>query len=136
MKFILKQIVNLFIILGFVGLGMSGYLHFQHPRYGRKIVTSIKRSDEEEKLFRQGKALYQKHLCMRCHGGKGQDPQAPLYPVVSGQPFEYILTQLLDIRDHRRVNGMTSIMAPSLEGVRDGDLEKIAYYLSQIPFPR
>ncbi len=76
-----------------------------------------------------GKKLFKK--CISCHGKEGKKPLKG-YPYVAGQKREYLLMQLMDIRDRVRTNGKTKVMLPFVKKLSNEQMAMIADYLSQI----
>lgn len=74
-----------------------------------------------------GQKLYET-TCIACHGPKGVSI-APIYPNLTGQKMEYIVTQLKAFRDGTRVNAM---MSPMAKGLSDTDIANLALYLSTL----
>lgn len=63
--------------------------------------------------------------CAACHGQEGKEPIAPDYPKIAGLGEEYLLKQLLDIKEGRRpVPAMAGILDPMSEQ----DLMDLAAY--------
>lgn len=63
--------------------------------------------------------------CAACHGQEGKAPIAPDYPKIAGLGEEYLLKQLLDIKEGRRpVPAMAGILDPMSEQ----DLMDLAAY--------
>lgn len=78
----------------------------------------------------QGKNLVK--VCSACHGGNGM-ATTPTYPNLAGQGYGYILKQLQDFRDGKRVSSIMNSMAmtiPASPGNRD--LKEIASYFHQM----
>lgn len=77
-----------------------------------------------------GAALYTAKGCVACHGADAKTPIMPTYPKVAGQPKEYLLEQMKDIKSGARNNGQTAVMKGIVAGISDDDLAAIAEYLS------
>jgi len=75
-------------------------------------------------------ALARKAHCTSCHlpdfSGREQIPR------LAGQREEYLLEAMRAYRDNRRSGGDT-IMAASLYGIADEDLQLLARYLARLP---
>ena len=54
------------------------------------------------KQIAEGKMLYAKE-CTDCHKAGGEGSKEKMYPVLAGQHYAYLLRQMTDIRDGRRV---------------------------------
>ncbi|MBC8257479.1 MAG: c-type cytochrome [SAR324 cluster bacterium] len=121
---------------------------------GSTVVYAI-----DEATIKRGEQMYMALTCFACHGkeGKGMvrrrdrknkktgkwkyrkgDPMPGFesYPKLAGQNSKYLFTQMNDIFDGRRTNGLSAamlgikIMVDST--AKEGDLQAIADYLSQV----
>lgn len=88
------------------------------------------RGENNDEIIFQGKELYVKKGCHSCHGTNGNNPSDENYPLLGGQPRKYLEQQILDIRDGRRANGSSSIMASSIKRLKDNEAYMISFYLS------
>ena len=77
-----------------------------------------------------GAELFKAKVCHTCHGENGATPTAPIYPKVAGQSKDYILTQMKDIRDGKRANGMAAVMKATVAAVTDEEFDAIATWLA------
>lgn len=68
-------------------------------------------------------------VCVACHGADGNSP-APTFPKLAGLGEQYLLKQLVDIRDGVRP---VPTMAGQLDGKSDQDLADIAAYFDSQP---
>lgn len=67
-------------------------------------------------------------VCVACHGADGATTVAPDYPVLAGQPADYLVHALRDYKSGKRKN---PIMAGIISGVDEGDFEAIAEFFSK-----
>jgi cytochrome c553 len=74
-----------------------------------------------------GKVQYSA-TCVACHGPGGISV-APIYPNLSGQKDEYLVTQLKAFRDGTRKN---AIMEPMAKGLTDTQIVNLAAYLAAL----
>lgn len=65
--------------------------------------------------------------CVACHGADGAKTVAPDYPMLAGQPADYIVHALKDYKSGKRKN---PIMAGIISGVDEKDFEAIAEFFS------
>jgi len=73
-----------------------------------------------------GKALSQ--ICAACHGVEGNSVN-PVWPKLAGQHVSYIVKQLKDFKDGKRVNAQMTVMVAPLS---EQDMEDLgAYFASQ-----
>jgi len=70
-------------------------------------------------------------LCLGCHGEKGTSETADV-PSLGGQPSPYALIQLYMFREKLRV---AEPMNDMMQGVSDGDLQKLADLVAKLPPP-
>ena len=77
--------------------------------------------------------------CASCHGEAGNSI-IPINPNIAGQPYEYLVKQLLDFKpkgDHppvrRGPDGAPSLMAPMAAPLNDDDIRNLALFLSSQP---
>jgi cytochrome c len=96
-------------------------------------LISLNNGKNESIVFAEGKALYKEKLCHTCHGPRGKNTIGDNYPRVAGQNEEYLVRQLLDMKNNKRNNGMTKAMSPFLKMTNELQIKKIAKYLSNLP---
>src|SRR5262245_9608239 len=65
--------------------------------------------------------------CAACHGADGNS-QAPDFPRLAGQHFDYLVHSILSYKNGRRKN---AIMTPQVEKLSLRDIEDLAAYFSQ-----
>lgn len=53
--------------------------------------------------------------CGACHGANGDKPLAPDYPIIAGQPADYIAAALRHYRDGRRNNPIMGAQIQALQ---------------------
>jgi cytochrome c553 len=80
----------------------------------------------------EGKKLYMTKTCVACHGKDGLKPVLKTYPFVGGQDQKYVLTQMMDIKTSKRINGLTNAMQPVMHLVADSEIEAIAEFLANV----
>ncbi|OGH01006.1 MAG: hypothetical protein A2600_01065 [Candidatus Lambdaproteobacteria bacterium RIFOXYD1_FULL_56_27] len=85
-------------------------------------------------LAEDGKALFEKKLCIQCHGEGGRSKTSQ-YPHLAGQSKQYLTNQFASIVQGKRSAGSTVLMEkhPKLKEFNDKDIETIAGYLSSLP---
>jgi cytochrome c553 len=71
-------------------------------------------------------------LCATCHGEEGK-PVEPDYPIIWGQHYYYLYTQLRDYAAGRRVN---EIMQGIVADLTKEEMQALAQYFSERPWPR
>ena len=81
-----------------------------------------------------GKALFTDKTCHTCHGKDANTPLLPTYPSIGGQAKEYLIQQITDIKTGTRSNGDSASMKGIMHLVSDAEIEKIATYVSTLPF--
>jgi cytochrome c553 len=70
-------------------------------------------------------------VCAGCHGEKGI-PQQNVWPVIWGQQQGYLYLQLRDFKSGARKD---DVMSPIAESLSRDDMEALALYFSQKPWP-
>lgn len=78
-----------------------------------------------------GKKLYEKD-CARCHGGKGEGDGDRFYPRLSGQHFNYLQRESVDIRDGVRLNSYPK-MVRVIKRYSDAEIAAVSDYISRLP---
>ena len=66
--------------------------------------------------------------CVACHGADGAKTVAPDYPMLAGQPADYIVHALKDYKSGKRKN---PIMAGIISGVDEKDFDALAEFFSK-----
>jgi cytochrome c553 len=87
---------------------------------------------DNSKLIAKGERLYKDRACINCHGAGGNNPTNEDWPNLSGQPQKYLEAQIKDIRDGRRKNGTSAMMAGSIKSVTNDEVYLISLYLSEM----
>lgn len=70
--------------------------------------------------------------CHSCHGFNGRGA-APLYPVIGGQRYPYLISQLKKWRDGSRANDPMSQMQIVARKMTDEDIHNVATFLTSAP---
>lgn len=78
----------------------------------------------------QGKELANKHQCMSCHGGQLSGGQQ--VPRLAGQHEDYLKRVLTEFRDGKRL-GYTNAMNEALVGLKQDELDTLAYFIARYP---
>lgn len=81
-----------------------------------------------------GASLYDRKGCSGCHGPEGREPLAENYPKLTGQSKDYMVQQVIDIRDSSRGNGISTVMQSGIQDITDEEIEAIAEYLSNLDY--
>lgn len=102
-------------------------------------LKPAKGESSNSKAAKAGAVIYQSGnekvgnygACVRCHGekGKGQANNS-LFPVISGQPKDYIVKQMKDFKAGTRTNDPAGMMAMVAKGMSDKEINAIAEYLA------
>lgn len=64
--------------------------------------------------------------CIACHGPMGKSA-TELFPNLSGQRFDYLVTQMRNLKSGKRIN---EVMNPILKNITDEDLQSIARFFT------
>lgn len=73
-------------------------------------------------------------LCAGCHGEFGEGGKQGEYPRLAGQPYQFLVDQLLLFRERRRPN-LAMVEYVDDRQMPDPDIQDIAAYLAQIELP-
>lgn len=79
----------------------------------------------------QGRRVYEAQ-CTSCHGADGSGDAARFYPRLNGQHYEYLLRELVYIRDGVRGNADPK-MVETIRGFSFSELAALADYVSRLP---
>jgi cytochrome c len=101
----------------------------RNGRTGR-VIGALVLACASQAAAGDGATLYKAKSCHTCHGEAGAYPIAPGYPIIAGQNAEYLLRQMMDIRDGRRDNGLSSTMKAVVGEVSDEEFRLIAQWLA------
>ncbi len=70
--------------------------------------------------------------CYTCHGYNGRGA-APIYPMIGGQKYVYLVNQMKKWRDGSRTNDAMGQMRAVAEKMTDEDIYNVATYLTSAP---
>lgn len=70
--------------------------------------------------------------CHSCHGFNGRG-SAPIYPVIGGQKYVYLVNQLKKWREGSRTNDPMGQMRAVAKGMTDEDIYNVATFLTSAP---
>lgn len=84
----------------------------------------------EGKELEKAEKIYME-LCSGCHGVNGEGRREKFYPLIQGQHYEYLLRQLIWIRDGKRRNANRE-MAKIIASMGNEELEMMADYVSRL----
>lgn len=70
--------------------------------------------------------------CYTCHGYNGRG-SAPVYPMIGGQKYVYLINQLKKWRDASRANDPLGQMRAVAKHLTDEDMQNVATYLTSAP---
>lgn len=92
------------------------------------------KADKGKTLFMEGNLEKGVYGCKNCHGenGKGKSPDNHLFPVIAGQNKDYLVKQLMDLKEGRRTNDPAGMMGDIAKGLSPDDIENLADYLSSL----
>lgn len=89
-----------------------------------------------------GKALYRTKTCIACHGKDGAKA-IQSYPEIAGQDKAYLLSQMNDIAEGKRLSGKDDRGYPRTQAMKDimhlvspAERATLADYLSALPAPK
>lgn len=73
-------------------------------------------------------------LCAGCHGEYGQGGKQGEYPRIAGQPYQYLVDQLLLFRERKRPN-LAMVEYVDDRQMPDPDIQDVSAYLASIDLP-
>ena len=79
-----------------------------------------------------GKTFYKKLGCKACHGKDGLKASNKAYPIIAGQKRDYLIHQMMDMKEKIRVNGKSKLMYGVIKRAKPEQIEAMADYLSTI----
>lgn len=82
----------------------------------------------------QGQAIYVRD-CAMCHGERGEGRAEAFLPMLAGQHYDYLVSELVLIRDGGRGNSNPA-MVERIKGFGQAEIEAVADYLTTLPLPR
>lgn len=100
-------------------------------------ALSVSAASDEEKA---GKRVYMTKSCLACHGRNGAKPIMS-FPALAGQNEKYLVQQMEDIRDGKRVGSVDPATGhPYVQGMTDimhllspEDITNVSKYLAGLP---
>ncbi|MCP5037519.1 MAG: cytochrome c4 [Rhodobacteraceae bacterium] len=106
---------------------VSAYLASLPP--AKPEVLDPAPSDE---LLAEGAKVYKRLACRSCHGKEGERASNKAYPIIAGLDRDYLIRQMIDIRDKVRTDGNARLMFGVIKRADDEDIIAMATWLSQI----
>lgn len=108
--------------------GISDAQVIEIAKYFSALELKPLRVTRDESLYTRGAKISREMLCGTCHlpDYRGRDQ----IPRLAGQREDYLLHSMRQFRNNEAF-GRDTIMAASLYGIADGDLQALAHYLSQ-----
>jgi cytochrome c553 len=94
------------------------------------LVTPPNADSPDPSRMAQGKELANKHQCMSCHGGQLSGGQQ--VPRLAGQHEDYLKRVLTEFREGKRL-GYTNAMNEALVGLKQDELDILAYFIARYP---
>ena len=73
-------------------------------------------------------------LCAGCHGEYGQGGKQGVYPRIAGQPYKYLVDQLVLFRERKRPN-LAMVEYVDERQMPDPDIQDVSAYLASIDLP-
>jgi len=70
--------------------------------------------------------------CYSCHGFNGRGA-APIYPMIGGQKYVYLVSQMKKWRDGSRANDVMGQMQAVAKNMTDDDIHNVATFLTSAP---
>ena len=109
---------------------------------GLVVSTLTAAAEDAPAAALDGKALFAAKTCVACHG-RGGAKAIQVYPDLAGQDAKYLLEQMNDIADGKRLSGPDARGYPRTQGMKDvmhlvnaGERAAIADWLSKEAAPK
>lgn len=85
-----------------------------------------------KKIFREGNAETGVSACGNCHGENDpkKDAKNNVFPVISGQPKDYLLKQMNDFRSGERHNDAAGMMGNIAKKMTDAEIDAVVEYVT------
>lgn len=87
----------------------------------------------EGEFLDDGQVLY-KRDCVSCHGRSGEGDPKTYTPVLAGQHYKYLLRQMTNIRDGKRLNANPKMM-DAIKGYTDTQVLAVTDFMSRLVMP-
>ena len=109
---------------------IAAYFMSQSPMKGSGSKGA--KADKGKQLFMEGNLEKGVYGCKNCHGenGKGKAAENHLFPVLAGQNKDYLVKQLMDLKEGRRTNDPAGMMGDIAKGLSAEEIDNLAEYLS------
>lgn len=105
---------------------ITDWLSLQEPTHPNENLEPL-----DPEAYAQAERLYLISGCAGCHGEFGNTPLMPGYPRIAGQKVDYLVYQMLDIKNKDRTNGNTAVMQPMAARLSDEEITLISEYLAR-----
>jgi cytochrome c553 len=101
------------------------------PPPAREPALDVALVERGEEIARRGVLSHDVPACLGCHGRRDRNP---VYPALSGQPAEYVASQLKLFRSGMRGGTRYEhLMRNAARNLSDEEIEALAAYLAQMP---
>lgn len=109
---------------------IAAYFMSQPPMKGSG--SKGPKAEKGKQLFMEGNLEKGVYGCKNCHGenGKGKAAENHLFPVLAGQNKDYLVKQLIDLKEGRRTNDPAGMMGDIAKGLSAEEIDNLAEYLS------
>lgn len=85
-----------------------------------------------KKIYFEGNMVAGVYACSNCHGekGDGKDAKNNVFPVISGQPKEYLLKQMNDFKTGERRNDPAGMMGAIAKKMTEAEINAVVEFTS------
>ena len=106
--------------------------YFMSQSVAKGAATKGPKVDKGKQLYMDGDLERGVYGCKNCHGdnGKGKSAENHLFPVLAGQNKDYLVKQLMDLKEGRRTNDPAGMMADIAKGLSEEEIDNLAEYLA------
>ena len=94
--------------------------------------TTLKVLKLGEEIYRSGLPNAGVPACMACHEATGMGNGPMAIPRLAGQHYAYVITQLMQFRDHERHNDPHSMMRMIASHLNKQQMSAVAYYVQAL----
>lgn len=118
---------------GYTGMMQPAVVNVSEDQFTQiaEYLATVRR-EPGDKTAPEGKTLYLEKGCAGCHGQAAEKPVLSLYPKLAGQNKDYLVDQILQIKNGERSNGSSAAMSALVATLSDAEVHRIAEYLSEL----
>ncbi|GAA3909478.1 c-type cytochrome [Halomonas cibimaris] len=108
---------------------VAAYFAKQTPSRGQADDADSEMLERGQNLYRAGDLSQGIPACAACHTPTGKGIGSAVYPALSGQHPQYVVSTLSDFAAGERANDPGAVMRNIADKMRDSDMEAVANYV-------